>query len=316
MKFTNPKTIPKRQRMRKLGVALSFLGVFAIGCVMPAAIPTTTKVIGPSLEAPPLNLEVGHTTKYEVVRTVGPPYAILEDESVFIYFWYRSNEWAFARKWYVTWGFLRFDEKEVLSGFTAGGKSLRKWLREQTGKELPVQDKVEKVSLLMRIIGTVDGELDTNLNTRVGLRAGNLKSGGYMGRLIGRKYGKDGWIKIKADPGDLYLSIISGGHQTSLNPYHEMNKDWRIWRVDVPPGVPLIYIGTFKIIGESIYKTADGGPVRLTHPPELLDESDKAQNIAKEAFPEKPDPVISLAVEHEGPLIFTLPSNYDQPGTD
>ncbi len=76
-------------------------------------------------------------------------------------------------------------------------------------------------------------------------------------------------------------------------------------RIELPPKVPLLYVGTFHVdcptyeFGRRVHVRSARAAVE--------DETDAAAGVARREFPSLPLPVTRLAVRQSGPILLGVP---------
>lgn len=78
------------------------------------------------------------------------------------------------------------------------------------------------------------------------------------------------------------------------------------FRIEVPPGKPLIYAGTFHVDCPSPVAVFNADVESATAVVE--DQSEAAAAVARREFPSLPPPVTRLAVQHSGPILLGVPA--------
>lgn len=137
---------------------------------------------------------------------------------------------------------------------------------------------------------------------------GEFGSGGVLEwrevRTLGSAARDEGWLTLVLPPG--YHDLVFGmshilSQAESLPP----------WRIEVPPGVPVIYAGTLHLSGLTKHIWLQG--MRIVNIDQAAttveDETEAAVQTARRDLSALPPPVTRLAVGHTGPLLPRVPQD-------
>ena len=141
------------------------------------------------------------------------------------------------------------------------------------------------------------------------LAVGGFDTGGKLEARAIRIPSEDawdaGWIILVLPPGYYYFAMgpaifnIPGPSESAPR-----------WRIEVPPGAPVVYGGTFHLSGKVQAPTLFG-PMSLAEinqaASRIDDESGLAAQIAHRDLPSLPAPITRLAVLHTGPILLDMP---------
>ena len=190
---------------------------------------------------------------------------------------------------------LSSSESAAITGGHSAVVLLRFSMQDQNGKGLDPFAEVEHSGAI---------------NER-GVSVGDFDSGGEPKlrdvRTLSIQARNEGWLILTLPPGYYYLVISKAvfGVLYSESPPR--------WRIEVPPGVAVIYAGTIRLHvttgGLSGYLFGRPGEIgRLDEATTMIeDESGLAVQAARRDLPTLPPPVTRLAVRHTGPLLLGIP---------
>ena len=133
-------------------------------------------------------------------------------------------------------------------------------------------------------------------------------------RTLSRSAIGEGWIALIRPPGFLYLTFgfqlnpSAGGDILAL-----LMPRWRLapgepyWRVEMPPGTPVVYAGTFRDVAcgptpQHNFQRDFGKPASVLR---IEDEREAATTLIRRDLPTMPAPVTRLAI---GPIPRGVPA--------
>jgi hypothetical protein len=123
-------------------------------------------------------------------------------------------------------------------------------------------------------------------------------------RFFSKEAQTEGWTVLIRPPGYYYLTFRAPGTLRQSLPR---------WRVEVPPGTALVYVGTFHLTGTTEVPLCCGSERSLftgidQTATQIEDESDAAAQRARRDLPSLPPPLTRLAVLHSGPTLLGVPA--------
>jgi hypothetical protein len=140
--------------------------------------------------------------------------------------------------------------------------------------------------------------------------------------LLSQEASARGWFVLIKPPGYYYVHFVQLGleianNRQGLPPGGETKTllGPRVWdplggqpalRIELPPKVPLSYVGTFHIACPT-YDSAEKFLVRSTTAA-VEDETEAAAALARREFPSLPQPVTRLARPQTGPILLGVPA--------
>jgi len=130
-------------------------------------------------------------------------------------------------------------------------------------------------------------------------------------RFFSKEAQTEGWIALIRPPGYYYLAFWAprGFDQP---PPHGTAQPPR-WRIEVPAGTALVYVGTFHLTGTTEAPLCCGSERSFftgidQTATQIEDESDAAAQRARRDLPSLPPPLTRLAVLHTGPFLLGVPA--------
>jgi hypothetical protein len=147
------------------------------------------------------------------------------------------------------------------------------------------------------------------------LPVGGFDTGGQLKyhdiRNISEDAWNEGWLTLLLPPGYYYFASALFPYPSSVSVPVRVP---RRWRIEVPPGAPVVYAGTFHLSGKVSTPLFDrkqlvgvnGAATRID------DETALAAEIARRDLPSLPPPVTRLAVLHTGPILLDMPPPVSQ----
>jgi hypothetical protein len=140
------------------------------------------------------------------------------------------------------------------------------------------------------------------------IAVGDFDSGGKLQshdiQISSAEARNEGWLTLRLSPGYYYIgrAIFAGAGYNDPEPAPR-------WRIEVPPGTPVIYAGTFHFWGRSGYVLFEGRRIVETNyaATKIDDETELAVQTARRDLPSLPPPVTRLAVLHSGPILLGVP---------
>lgn len=119
----------------------------------------------------------------------------------------------------------------------------------------------------------------------------------------------EGIAYVPLPPGFHYLAI-QGSRRADVFSDARQRRAAPLWRIEVPPGVQVLYAGTFRLsvategllFGGVVITAIDHAATRVE------DEGDRAAAAVARDLPGLGPPVTRLAVRHEGPILLGTPS--------
>ncbi len=152
------------------------------------------------------------------------------------------------------------------------------------------------------------------IDDSLGLAVGDFDTGGLASRpvLVARfpteEARQEGIAYITLEPGYHYLAI-QGARRTAAISYAGAFPSLPRWRIEVPPGLPLIYAGSIQMRG--ISERMMFGETLITRVDQeatvVRDETPWAREAAARDMPDLGAPVTRLAVLHAGPILLGTP---------
>jgi hypothetical protein len=171
------------------------------------------------------------------------------------------------------------------------------------------------VAVVMRLDGEVEGGKPLapfQKLGRLGLQVGDEETGGtpsknsfpgYLGnriiadppaRFLSREARDEGWFVLFLRPGFYYVNVRS--NTWYLRPQ---------WRLEVPPKIAVIYVGTFYLYADATCTGLDDCKAKDL---KLIDQTDQAAVFARRDLGSLPAPVTRLMMRHSGPYRFGIPA--------
>jgi hypothetical protein len=141
---------------------------------------------------------------------------------------------------------------------------------------------------------------------RLGIAIGDFDKEGVLRwgqvRTLGPVAREQGWFMLALAPGYHYLAFDRGDVESRT-------KDLTHWRIEVPPGAPVIYGGTFRFSARTEHLWLQGDRIAKIDQAATTveDESARAVEAARRDLSALPPPVTRLAVRHAGPILPGVP---------
>ena len=138
-------------------------------------------------------------------------------------------------------------------------------------------------------------------------------------RVLSKETSAQGWFVLIKPPGYYYLHFVglwmgaganlngwaTGKEPTYIGPVSDPLGGEPTLRIELPPKVPLYYVGTFHVDCPT-YEFGHSVTVRSSRAA-VEDETEAATAVAHQEFPSLPPPVTRLAVRQSGPILLGVP---------
>ena len=181
-------------------------------------------------------------------------------------------------------------------------------------KNLELINSGKRSVVLLRITCDIDGnpykvfQSGLTADDPIGFGLGSFETGGkpwfIEPKFFSDQTRKDGWMYLVLEPGLYYLAVQPPYRYDSSFPTSHL------WRLDIPPKVRFVYIGTLHL--PSIGENLNFGNIRILSfiwdNSAIRNEEDTARKIAAEFLPELQPFKTMLIVKHEGPIILKTPN--------
>ncbi len=178
----------------------------------------------------------------------------------------------------------------------------------------------ERAAVLLRIVVTdPDGRAMPAFehalgDDGLGLARGDFDTGGRPDhRILAARFPsetarRDGALILFLAPGYHYLAF-QGARRTDAFSYAAQFRTLPRWRIAVPPGVRLLYAGTFRMRAQAIGLLFGGVLIGQLDQAATVVEADTAWalRLAERDLPGLGPPVTRLAVRHAGPVLLGMP---------
>lgn len=148
----------------------------------------------------------------------------------------------------------------------------------------------------------------------LGLSMGDFDSGGVpTRRIVAARFASatsqaEGALILLLPPGYHYLAV-QGARRGDAFTYEARFARTPRWRIAVPPGVPVVYTGTFRLRAKAIHLLF--GDIVIGEVDQeatvVADEAVWARATAARDLPTLPAPLTRLAVRHAGPVLLGRP---------
>ena len=278
------------------------------------------------------SIEVGVTTEGQLIAKAGKPDAVWESERIFVYRWehadtvlafesighsevYLYHDQALLIQFDAARRVARAERVQVPSEISFG-EFLNEWAK---GKEAAAAKSADSTIVLLRLM-VQDQKGDHfdpfALSSEFKLYIGDFDSGGipkpHDFQFLSEALKSEGWLMLRLSPGYYY---IHGGIFHSHSIFFARDEDaprrWRTFRIEVPPGVPIVYAGTFHVVGNSRYVLTQGRQIVEidSSATSVEDETDLAVQTAHNALPALPRPLTRLAEQNFGPILLGVPQD-------
>ena len=138
--------------------------------------------------------------------------------------------------------------------------------------------------------------------------------------ILSKDAAAQGWFVLIEPPGYYYLHFVglwmgaganlngwaTGKEPTYVSPVSDPLAGRPTLRIELPPKVSLLYVGTFHVDCPT-YEFGRRVPVRSTRAA-VEDETAAAMGVARRELPSLPPPVTRLAVQQSGPILLGVPA--------
>lgn len=187
-----------------------------------------------------------------------------------------------------------------------------------TAEERTAVASSEKAIVLLRVQCTIENERPYEPfrhavgDDNISLGLGSFKTGGEPERVANRflspESRKDGWTFLVLPHGTYYLAFYPP-RRTDVFTYARSIKDAPRWRIDIPPGERIVYVGTLRISGASDPLLFGGSIMRTIRTDEMRVANDEelARTLVKEELPAFGEARTVLMRLHDGPTILHAP---------
>lgn len=181
-------------------------------------------------------------------------------------------------------------------------------------KNLELINSGKRSVVLLRIMCDIDGkpyevfQSGLTADDPIGFGLGSFETGGKPWFIVPKFFSdqtrKDGWMYLVLEPGLYYLAVQPPYQYDSSFPTSHL------WRLDIPPKVKFVYIGTLHL--PSTGENLNFGNIRILSfiwdSIVIRNEEETARKIAAEFLPELHPFKTMLMVKHEGPIILKTPN--------
>jgi hypothetical protein len=148
----------------------------------------------------------------------------------------------------------------------------------------------------------------------LGLAMGDFDTGGLpTRRVVPTRFAStasqaEGTVILLLPPGYHYL-VIQGARRTDALTYDARFARTPRWRIAVPPGVAVVYAGSFRLRAKAIHLLFGDTVIGEVDQEATVvqDEAAWARSAAARDLPTLPAPMTRLAVRHTGPVLLGLP---------
>ncbi len=149
------------------------------------------------------------------------------------------------------------------------------------------------------LVGDFDsGGVPTYETFPIGTWATVLAHPRYQSWVLSKVSQDEGWLTLFLRPGYYYLGLEVGYYSPAMPQ----------WSLEVAPGAPVIYAGTFHLAGETTWDIGGRFMSGLNQDAtQIQDESSLAKTVAQRDLPSLVPPVTRLVKRHSGPYILGVP---------
>lgn len=144
----------------------------------------------------------------------------------------------------------------------------------------------------------------------IGLGLGGFDTGGEISGVyplfLSTKARKQGWVYFILEPGIYYLAF-QGVRSTDLLTHYRKLKSTQRWRIDIPVGSRLVYVGTLHLKCRSRWYLTGGKKCDFIDAMVVKNQELLASKVAEEYLEDLALPQTLLMQPHSGTIILRKP---------